>query len=89
MYDTTPNLCSELFAYIFSNNPVAALEFAKSWGRGIDEDTNMEFVRMYVNQRTVDYGADGRRAIRMFLGEGQDIGLIPKDLDCSNLKFIG
>jgi len=71
------------------NNPVAALEFAKRWGRGIDEDTNKKFVRMYVNQRTVDYGADGRRAIRMFLGEGQDIGLIPKNLDCSNLQFIG
>ena len=71
------------------NDPVNALEFAKKWGRGIDEWTNEEFVRMYVNQRTVDYGTDGRRAIRMFLGEGQDIGLIPEDLDCSNLKFIG
>jgi len=71
------------------NDPVNALEFAKKWGRGIDERTNKEFVRMYVNQRTVDYGADGRRAIRMFLGAGQDIGLIPEDLDCSNLKFIG
>ena len=71
------------------NNPVDALEFAKSWGRGIDEETNEEFVRMYVNQRTVDYGVGGRKAIRMFLREGQDIGLISEDLDCNNLKFIG
>ncbi len=71
------------------NNPVDALEFAKSWGRGIDEETNKEFVRMYVNQRTVDYGVAGRKAIRKFLREGQDIGLISEDLDCNNLKFIG
>lgn len=71
------------------NNPQDALNFAHSWGRGIDEETNKNFVRMYVNQRTVDYGVDGRRAIRMFLKEGQDIGLITNDLDCSNLKFIG
>ena len=48
-------------------NPTSALEFAKAWGRGIDEDTNEEFVRMYVNRRTIDYGKDGRRAVRMFL----------------------
>lgn len=71
------------------NNPQDALNFAQSWGRGIDEETNKNFVRMYVNRRTVDYGVDGRRAIRMFLKEGQDIGLITNELDCSNLKFIG
>ena len=36
-------------------NPDVALEFAKKWGRGIDDDTNREFVTMYVNERTIDY----------------------------------
>ncbi len=40
------------------SNPDSALEFAKLWGRGIDDDTNREFVGMYVNERTLDYGED-------------------------------
>ena len=42
------------------NNPDEALEFAKQWGRGIDDDTNREFVSMYVNQRTIDYSPEER-----------------------------
>ena len=41
-------------------HPGEALEFAKKWGRGIDDATNQEFVSMYVNQRTISYGEDGR-----------------------------
>lgn len=70
-------------------NPDAALEFAKAWGRGIDDDTNREFVGMYVNERTIDYGEDGRAAIRLFLKEGQRIGMIRDDLDVDSLQFIG
>ena len=40
-------------------NPDVALQFAKKWGRGIDDDTNREFVTMYVNERTIDYKKDG------------------------------
>ena len=36
-------------------HPDEALSFAKKWGRGIDDDTNKEFVGMYVNNRTIDY----------------------------------
>ncbi len=70
-------------------NPDSALEFAKKWGRGIDDDTNREFVGMYVNERTIDYGDDGREAVRLFLKEGQRIGMIRDDLDVDSLKFIG
>ncbi len=70
-------------------NPDAALEFAKAWGRGIDDDTNREFVGMYVNDRTIDYGEDGRAAIRLFLKEGQRIGMVRSDLDVDSLEFIG
>ena len=41
-------------------SPEAALEFAKAWGRGIDDDTNEAFVGMYVNDRTIDYKQEGR-----------------------------
>jgi len=70
-------------------NPDAALEFAKSWGRGIDDDTNREFVQMYVNKRTLDYGPEGRAAIRLFLKEGQRIGMIDAGLETDSIEFIG
>ena len=70
-------------------NPSDALEFAKQWGRGIDEDTNRKFVGMYVNDRTIDYGPDGREAIRRFLVQGQQIGLVDESFDVGTIEFIG
>ena len=70
-------------------HPEAALTFAKRWGRGIDDETNRKFVEMYVNPRTIDYGAEGRRAIRLFLREGQRVGMISLELDVESLLFIG
>ena len=69
--------------------PELALEFAKKWGRGIDDDTNREFVQMYVNDRTLDYGESGRKAVRLFLSEGQKIGMIDPNLDTDAIEFIG
>ena len=71
------------------SNPESALEYAKEWGRGIDDDTNREFVGMYVNQRTLDYGEDGREAVRRFLREGQRIGVIDISFDVDGIEFIG
>ena len=71
------------------SNPDVALQFAKKWGRGIDDDTNRKFVTMYVNERTIDYKPEGRESIRQFLKEGQSIGLIESSFDVDALKFIG
>lgn len=71
------------------SNPDSALEFAKLWGRGIDDDTNREFVGMYVNERTLDYGEEGREAVRRFLIEGQNIGVVGSSLDVSKIEFLG
>jgi len=71
------------------NNPDEALEFAKKWGRGIDDDTNRKFVTMYVNDRTIDYREDGRESIRQFIHEGQKIGLIKSEFDVKAMRFIG
>tara|TARA_B100000686_G_scaffold354445_1_gene464755 strand:+ start:3396 stop:4262 length:867 start_codon:yes stop_codon:yes gene_type:complete len=70
-------------------NPELALEFAKKWGRGIDERTNEEFVRMYVNDRTLDYGEDGREAVMVFLERGKEIGLVRQDFNPRRMRFIG
>ena len=71
------------------NNPDEALEFAKKWGRGIDDETNRKFVTMYVNDRTIDYREDGRSSIRQFISEGQSIGLIDPNFKVDEMKFIG
>ena len=71
------------------NNPDEALEFAKKWGRGIDDETNRKFVTMYVNDRTIDYREDGRSSIRQFISEGQSIGLIDPNFNVNEMKFIG
>ena len=71
------------------NNPDEALEFAKKWGRGIDDDTNRKFVTMYVNDRTIDYREDGRSSIKQFISEGQAIGLIDAKFNVEEMKFIG
>jgi len=70
-------------------NTDESLEFAKKWGRGIDDDTSKKFVSMYVNDRTIDYRQDGRDSIKLFLQEGQKIGLIDQEFDTANIEFIG
>ena len=71
------------------SDPDMALQDAIKWGRGIDEDTNEEFVRMYVNERTIDYGIEGREAVRLFLEMGQEVGLVRDDFDPRGMEFIG
>ena len=44
---------------------------------------------MYVNPRTIDYGPDGREAVRRFLKEGQEIGLVDDLFDVDSIEFIG
>ncbi len=70
-------------------SPDEALEFAKAWGRGIDDETNQAFVSMYVNDRTIDYREEGRKSIQLFIKEGQNIGLIRDDFDTESMVFIG
>ena len=71
------------------SNPDLALQDAIKLGRGIDEDTNEKFVRMYVNERPIDYGDEGREAVRQFLERGQEVGLVRSDFDARGMEFIG
>jgi 1,4-dihydroxy-6-naphthoate synthase len=54
-----------------------ALEYAMQFARDLDTTSASKFVSMYVNERTLDYGADGREAIRKLLDLGYERGLIP------------
>lgn len=54
-----------------------ALEYAMQFARDLDTSLANRFVSMYVNERTLDYGADGREAIRKLLALGYERGIIP------------
>ena len=57
-----------------------ALAYAAEYGRGLDDDLNDRFVGMYVNERTLDYGEDGREAVRELLRRGVAAGIIPHEV---------
>ena len=54
-----------------------ALDYALQFGRGLDSGQADEFVGMYVNERTLDYGEDGKKAVQLLLDRGHEAGLIP------------
>ena len=53
-----------------------ALAYAMQFARDLDSPTADKFVGMYVNDRTLDYGADGREAVRRLLDMGHKAGII-------------
>ena len=54
-----------------------ALNYAMQFARDLDSRLANRFVSMYVNDRTLDYGPDGREAIRKLLALGHERGIIP------------
>ncbi len=54
-----------------------ALAYALQFGRGLDDSQADEFVGMYVNERTLDYGEDGKKAVQLLLDRGHEAGFIP------------
>jgi 1,4-dihydroxy-6-naphthoate synthase len=62
-----------------------AIEHAMRFGRGIDAQQADDFVGMYVNPWTLDYGPVGRQAVAELLTEGRRAGLVPA---VEKLEFI-
>jgi 1,4-dihydroxy-6-naphthoate synthase len=60
-----------------------AVDYAMRFGRGVDRETCRQFVRMYVNEDTVDMGDDGRRALETLYARAVERGLLDAapDLD--------
>src|SRR5689334_16122477 len=54
-----------------------ALEYAMQFARDLDRQLAGDFVGMYVNERTLDYGIEGRQAIARLLEMGYERGIIP------------
>ena len=62
-----------------------ALEYAMQFARDLEPSLANRFVGMYVNERTLNYGEDGREAIRRLLAMGYERGIIPHQ---SHVDFI-
>jgi 1,4-dihydroxy-6-naphthoate synthase len=56
---------------------VGALDHAMKFARGLERAKADEFVGMYVNDWTLDYGEAGRRSVALFLERGAQAGIIP------------
>ncbi|HSU94760.1 MAG TPA: MqnA/MqnD/SBP family protein [Gemmatimonadaceae bacterium] len=64
---------------------VKALDHAMQFSRGLDRGKADEFVGMYVNDWTLDYGDRGRAAVRALLERGVRQGLIDRPV---SIEFV-
>jgi 1,4-dihydroxy-6-naphthoate synthase len=55
-----------------------ALRYASQYGRDLDPARTDRFVKMYVNDWTLDFGPRGREAVRTLLARGHKAGVIPR-----------
>jgi 1,4-dihydroxy-6-naphthoate synthase len=62
-----------------------ALAYAMQFARDVDPQLADKFVGMYVNERTLDYGPDGREAVRRLLDMGYKAGIIPRE---ARVEFV-
>ena len=62
-----------------------AVEYALKYGRDLNRELADQFVGMYVNHWTIDYGAKGREAITRLLAEGAKAGLVP---DAGEVQYV-
>ena len=55
-----------------------ALDYALQYGRDLDRGKADQFVGMYVNDWTLDFGPAGREAVARFLAMGYESGVLPE-----------
>ena len=63
-----------------------ALEYSMQFARELNPSLANRYVGMYVNDRSIDYGDDGREAISKILQMGFERGIIPME---SRMDFVG
>ncbi|MBI2833145.1 MAG: ABC transporter substrate-binding protein [Acidobacteria bacterium] len=70
-------LLRESIRYALSHR-TEAVTYAQQFGRGLDRERTDRFVRMYVNELTLDYGERGCAAVARLFEEAFGRGLIPR-----------
>ncbi|HEY7078765.1 MAG TPA: MqnA/MqnD/SBP family protein, partial [Nitrososphaeraceae archaeon] len=66
------------------NNIDEAVNYAMSYSRGQSKDIITRFIKMYVNDLTVDLGINGEKALAKLFELSRNKGLLPSG---SKLKF--
>lgn len=82
---TIANLLTQSIQYGLDHRR-EAIDYALQFARGIGMTEADRFVEMYVNHWTLDCGDKGREAIRCFLGQAYEAGLLPHRQE---LEFVG
>jgi len=78
------NILKRSIQFSLDNRP-KAVEYALQYGRDLDRNLADQFVGMYVNHWTLDYGPRGREAISRLLKEGAKAGLVP---DAGEIQYV-
>ena len=68
------------------DNRADALEYAMQFARDMEPELADEFVRMWVNELTLDYTERGRTAVQRLLDEGAERGIIPQRVEVEFVK---
>src|SRR3954452_5284507 len=82
--DLGPQVCQEVTDILKRSiqysldHRAEAVEYALQFGRDLNRQLADQFVGMYVNHWTLDYGAKGREAITKLLNEGSRAGIVPE-----------
>jgi 1,4-dihydroxy-6-naphthoate synthase len=64
----------------------AAVDYALQFARDMDPVLADKFIGMYVNRWTLDYGEQGRRAVRELYARGASVGLVPSSFKAEFLS---
>ncbi len=66
-----------------------AVDIALKFGRGLDRALADEFVAMYVNEHTIDFGKRGRAGVLQFLSDAHNADLVPGFDTTESVVFVG
>ncbi|HKG22525.1 MAG TPA: MqnA/MqnD/SBP family protein [Blastocatellia bacterium] len=58
-----------------------AVRHSMAYGRGMEQALTDQFVGMYVNDYTIDYGEKGREAVALLLKRAHEAGIIPRPVE--------
>jgi len=59
-------------------NPKSALDFIRHHAQAMEEEVMYKHIELYVNQYSVDLGAEGRKAIELLFNTASDLKIIPQ-----------
>lgn len=63
------------------NNMKDAVTYALNFGRGLDFELGEKFIKMYVNELTIDMGEDGKKALELLYQKAYEKNLITQKVD--------